>query len=164
MTLLATQLELSSDPAAITFTVPTAPKAWARPRSRGRQFFKDDETRLVEDTIGTWALVAMRGREVIQGPVSLTVVSILPVPESWSRKKREAALKGELRPTGKPDFDNLIKAASDALNRIVYVDDCQVVDGRSIKFYGAEPAIQIAVRPANCGSVSGGTDGSFLEG
>ena len=64
---------------------------------------------------------------------------------SWSRRDQEAALAGGIRPTSKPDWDNHAKV-TDALNGIVWHDDSQVVDGRSIKVYSDSPALRIEVR------------------
>lgn len=168
--LLRTQLAASAG-SDLTFTVPVVPRGWARARLNGQRHFKDEKTARFEDTIGRYALAAMHGRMLFYGPVELTIVSVLPIPPSWKRSKRDAALKGDLRPTGKPDHDNLAKAASDALNRIVFLDDAQVVDCRSAKFFGEIPYVQIAVRaapfsaPGNVIPFSrpGGADGSFLE-
>jgi Holliday junction resolvase RusA-like endonuclease len=35
----------------------------------------------------------------------------LPVPTSWSNKRRLAALAGAIAPTSKPDIDNYVKTA-----------------------------------------------------
>jgi len=45
-----------------------------------------------------------------------------------SNKRRLAALAGEIAPTARPDLDNYIKAALDAINTIVVTDDAQVVE------------------------------------
>lgn len=155
-------------PAAVSFTVPLAPRGCARHRAGQGRFYKDPETAHFQTAMGHIARATMRGRELLIGPVELTVTSILPVPPSWSRKKREAALAGEIRPVTKPDWDNLGKQ-TDALNGIVWGDDAQVVDGRSVKFYGATPSMHVTVRqlsqPLN--SRSGGKDqlgaGHLLE-
>lgn len=144
MTALA-RIQLEASLETVTFTVPVEPRGWARARRRGNVYFIDAETAAFKKAIATFGTQAMRGRTPFDGAVSLTVISIMAVPTSWSRKKSAAALSGEIRPTSKPDFDNLAKAVSDALNGIAWRDDAQVVDGRSIKFYGARPEVQIAV-------------------
>ncbi len=50
-----------------------------------------------------------------------------------------------MRPTVKPDWDNLGKV-TDALNGIVWEDDKQVVDGQVIKYYDREPRLEIVVK------------------
>ena len=61
----------------------------------------------------------------------------LPMPKSWSKKKREN-MRG--RPhRQKPDVDNLCKALLDAL----YTDDCVVWDIAIRKIWGDEGSIEI---------------------
>jgi Holliday junction resolvase RusA-like endonuclease len=67
------------------------------------------------------------------------------VPPSWSKKKRSAALNNAVRPTGKPDIDNLIKTIGDALNGIMWRDDSQIVMLQARKFYATEPFTVLTV-------------------
>lgn len=144
MTSLAhAQLEASLK--KITFTVPVVPRGWARARRKGNVYFVDPETSAFKRAVTRCAAEAMRRSVLFEGPVEMIVISIMPVPASWSRKKTEAALAGQVRPVAKPDADNLAKAVMDALNLVVYRDDAQIVDLRSIKFYGARPEVQVAV-------------------
>ena len=87
----------------------------------------------------------MRGRAPTENPVALLVHAFLRIPESWSRRDREAALAGAIRGTSRPDWDNYAKI-TDALNGIVWKDDSQVVDGRVLKYYSDSPALRIEVR------------------
>lgn len=68
------------------------------------------------------------------------VTFVLPMPASWSTKKR-AAMNGKPHQQ-KPDKDNLEKALLDA----VFQDDCRVWDGRVTKIWGQ--AGQIIVQQA----------------
>lgn len=71
----------------------------------------------------------------IEGPVRFEVVVNLPIPKSWSKKKRTAALTGKLWPVGKPDADNYLKFACDCLNGLAWKDDSQIVVAICSKFY-----------------------------
>ena len=104
------------------------------------------ESKAWEIAIGQLAAVHMRGRPPTSRPVALIVHVFRPVPASWSRSDREAALVGQLRPTEKPDGDNHIKCVQDGLNGICFVDDSQVVDARVIKLFSHSPALRIEVR------------------
>ncbi len=64
----------------------------------------------------------MNGQPPLEGALELLVTATFPVPTSWSRRKREAALAGTFPHVTKPDCDNLLKCI-DALNQIVFVDD-----------------------------------------
>lgn len=66
-------------------------------------------------------------------------------PKSMSRKRQYQALMGEVRPTTKPDLDNLLKSVKDALNGVAYVDDSQIVTITAEKAYGEQPKTIIQV-------------------
>lgn len=91
---------------------------------------------------------AMAGCALLDGPLSVLVEIVMPIPESKPRRWKEAALAGQIRPTKKPDSDNFAKML-DAFNQIVWVDDSQVVDLRVTKWFGARPGFTATVTPIN---------------
>jgi len=102
------------------------------------------ETRAYQRAVALAAKVAMKGQGPLAGPLRLLVIAFMPVPASWSGRKRDAALAGTLRPTVKPDYDNIIKQM-DALKGIVWTDDVQVVDGRAVKLYAENPRLRVEI-------------------
>lgn len=62
-----------------------------------------------------------------KGPVRVEVTAVFQIPKSFSKAKREMAYAGKLRPTKKPDLDNIVKLAMDAINGKAYTDDANVV-------------------------------------
>lgn len=66
------------------------------------------------------------------------VTFTLPMPKSWSKKKR-MEMKGKPHKQ-KPDGDNLLKALQDA----IYNDDCAIWDIRITKMWGEEGSINIS--------------------
>lgn len=135
-----------STQAALAFTVPGPPQGKGRPRfvrSTGHAF-TPSTTRSYESLVTLAAARVMEGRSQFAGPVSVSITAVFAVPASWSAKKRMAALVGTLRPTVKPDTDNLSKV-KDALNGVVWLDDKQVVDERILKIYGDAPCMRFVV-------------------
>ena len=134
----------------LAFTVPIVGRGKGRPNfSRRGPFVKtytDAKTRAYEEQIKAAAIVAMAGRPPFSGPVVLTVRVRRPFLTSATKKVRAMMLSDRIRPTSKPDWDNYGKSVSDALNGVAYLDDAQVVDGRAIKVYAAEPGVDIVVR------------------
>ncbi len=63
-------------------------------------------------------------------PVGSHIVFILPMPKSWSKKKKKI-MDGQPH-TQRPDVDNLGKSVFDAL----YEDDSHIYDIRMSKFWG----------------------------
>lgn len=50
---------------------------------------------------------------------------------------------GLIRPTKKPDTDNIAKICLDSLNGIAYTDDSQIVELAVEKWYAEEPKVEI---------------------
>lgn len=88
-----------------------------------------------------------QGIRLQRGPLRVDVYSWFPIPASWPKWKKKAALRREIWPTKKPDRDNLDKLILDSLNGIAWRDDTQVVDGRIVKQYGARGVILVEIQP-----------------
>lgn len=88
----------------------------------------------------------MAGRPPLAGDVIFRVRVYLAIPESWSNRKKRLALEGHIRPSITPDWDNLGKAAGDALEMIVFRNDKQVVDGGVQKWYSDRPRVEMEVQ------------------
>jgi len=136
---------MNADPVVITLL--GEPQGKGRPRigrgAHGRPMaFTPAATRSYEAALRVAATQAMQGKVPLEGAVSVTMVATFPVPASWSRRKRAAALDGSLLPTCKPDVDNLLKTL-DACNEVVWRDDRQIVQAIVTKRYGEQPGVMI---------------------
>lgn len=78
-----------------------------------------------------------RARRVSVPEAGAHITFILPMPKSWSKRKR-AEMDGQAHQQ-KPDKDNLEKALLDA----VFDEDCRVWDSRVTKIWGETGAIII---------------------
>ncbi len=78
--------------------------------------------------------------------LELFVKAYYKIPKSASKKKRMAMLSEEIRPTKKPDGDNILKAVADALNGVCYKDDKSIVKMSIEKFYSDVPRIEVIVQ------------------
>ena len=136
----------ASPPDQVLFAIPGAAVAKGRPRAtRTGRMFTPAKTASAEAFIRHLATDAMANRPPMTGPVALAVEVIVPVPASWARKKKAAALAGEIHPIGRPDLDNLAKLVSDALNGVVFVDDAQVTLLMAGKQYGQHAKTNVEV-------------------
>lgn len=81
-------------------------------------------------------------------PLDIRIKSFIQVPESDSLSTRAKKLSGEIRPTIKPDWDNIGKVVADALNKVAYHDDAQIVDSQTRKFYSENPRVEILIQIA----------------
>lgn len=134
--------------APIVISLPGVPQGKGRPRMTKRGFaFTPQKTRSYEAELKFAAEAKMAGALPIEGPLDVIMVAVFPVAPSWPKKRQAAALAGELKPTGKPDADNLLKTL-DALNQVVWRDDAQIVNATISKRYGDRPGVTITVRAA----------------
>lgn len=78
-------------------------------------------------------------------PLKVTIDVYFAIPKSFSKKKREQALNGDIFPTVKPDWDNSAKAICDALNGIAYPDDRQIVSGTVNKYYAEIDYVNVEI-------------------
>lgn len=132
---------------AVAFTVPglIGGKGRGRAFRRGNHVgvYTPEKTRSQEAIVRQQASLAMNDAQPLEGPLRLRVTLWKPIPASWSRKKREAAVYV----TGKPDADNTIKLLGDAMNGICYRDDSQIAELFFIRRYGERAYIDISVEP-----------------
>ncbi|MGM7634197.1 RusA family crossover junction endodeoxyribonuclease [Bacillus sp. Hm123] len=78
------------------------------------------------------------------GALQVNILFIMPIPESWSmKKKREAVGQYHVK---KPDADNLVKGVFDSLNKFAWTDDNQVAKVIAEKVYGEYPGINVVIK------------------
>ena len=74
------------------------------------------------------------------------------MPKSFSKKRRTLALSGAVRPVTKPDLKNYIASVEDALEKMIYVADAQIVGyGESGKWYGDPPRVEVMIEEVSVG-------------
>jgi Holliday junction resolvase RusA-like endonuclease len=139
----------------IRLFVPGDPVPKGRPRAfrMGRArigHYTPKKTRDWETEARRIARIAMRSRDPLEVPVRLEVMAVFAAPESWPRWKRSLVTAERIFPTSRNDMDNVVKAVSDALNGVVWLDDSLVVDLVARKRYGSEtvpPGVYAAIVP-----------------
>ena len=136
---------------AVTIEVAGKPQGKGRARTFRRGNFighyTPENTRTYEGLIRSAALDAMGSRARFEGPVELRLTAIFDIPESYSRTKKSEAMAGVIKPTKKPDLDNIIKAFCDGMNGVVFKDDVQIVRGEYAKKYGPQAKVVATVVP-----------------
>ena len=132
---------------AVVIKIPGVPVAKGRPRVRmaGKRpmTYTPSKTREWENVVTRYAVAAMReerGRRPFEGILFVEITFHMPIPASWSKKKRdEAELQLHAR---RPDIDNLAKAVLDALDGVVFKDDGQIATLHLQKLYAEdEPGV-----------------------
>lgn len=134
----------------VTYIVYGEPVGKGRPRFAKRGNFVStytpQKTKTYEDEIRMMAKAAMGASEPLDTPMTVAIYIRVGIPASYSKQKRKDALSGVLRPTKKPDLDNIAKCFLDGMNDIVYLDDKQVVNLHVTKVYAETPAVEVMVK------------------
>ena len=81
----------------------------------------------------------------LKGPVACYLDISVQIPNSWSKKRKKAALSQFV--TTRPDLDNYEKMYLDVLNKIAYEDDSQIASIVSNKRYNNKPGVEINLIP-----------------
>lgn len=74
---------------------------------------------------------------VLEGALSLNIIFRMHRPKSLPKKV--------IHHVKKPDIDNLVKGVKDAMSKICYEDDKQIVELTAKKIYSAIPGIDITL-------------------
>jgi Holliday junction resolvase RusA-like endonuclease len=134
----------------VNYIVYGEPVGKGRPRFARRGTFVStytpQKTKTYEDEIRMMATAAMGASEPLDTPVTVAIYIRVGIPASYSKQKRKDALSGVLKPTKKPDLDNVAKCFLDSMNEIVYLDDKLVVNLHVTKVYAETPAVEVMVK------------------
>lgn len=121
----------------VHFIIPGRPVGKGRPRfTRNGHCWTPDKTAAYERDIklSYWSTYGHRKYEADKA-LAVEIILYYPRPKNMAKYKRLMAQKGVLRPTVKPDVDNVIKAILDALNGVAFDDDRQIVQIECEKWY-----------------------------
>ncbi|PWM78648.1 MAG: RusA family crossover junction endodeoxyribonuclease [Phascolarctobacterium sp.] len=136
----------------LKFTVPGEPCAQGRPRFTTRggyaQAVDPAKSRNQKAFIRYIATDAAKrqGWNYTDKALSVEITAVLSVPKSKPKKWKKAALEGGVRPTKKPDCDNIFKLITDAMSGVIYADDKQIVSCSVRKVYGEEPYTEVQIK------------------
>ncbi len=119
------------------FVVEGEPQGKARPRfsRRSGTIYTPAKTAKYEKEIRQ-AYLAAGGEMIPEGSyAAVTVDAYFKIPKSYTKRKRLACEHNIIRPGKKPDIDNVLKVVLDALNKVAYEDDKQVIGIICRKWY-----------------------------
>nr|DAM12768.1 MAG TPA: Endodeoxyribonuclease RusA [Caudoviricetes sp.] len=119
------------------FVVEGEPQGKARPRfsRRSGTVYTPAKTAKYEKEIRQ-AFLDAGGKMIPAGSyVAVTVDAYFSIPKSYTKRKRLECEHNIKRPDKKPDIDNVVKVVLDALNKVAYEDDKQVIGVICRKWY-----------------------------
>lgn len=75
----------------------------------------------------------------------IKIIAYFKIAKSTSKKRKQLMLDDNIKCTKKPDVDNIQKIVLDALNKVAYLDDTQVVQVVAIKKWDEEEKLKIII-------------------
>lgn len=131
----------------ITFEVEGKPFGKERPRfTRYAQPYTPSKTANYEQNVAlAYKLKYGRTKFPPDAALGIDIKAYMPIPKRTPKYKLPDLVSGKVRPTVKPDWDNIGKLVCDALNGVAYDDDRKICEARVQKFYGETPKTVITV-------------------
>lgn len=125
---------------AIAFTVYGKPQAKERPRTVNGHTYTPNRTREHEKKIAAIYKSIWRDFKFEKGvPLRIIVDAYFSIAESDRKSVKARKRLGEIRPTSKPDADNVLKTVQDSINGVAFYDDSQIVEATIRLWYADEP-------------------------
>jgi Holliday junction resolvase RusA-like endonuclease len=129
----------------IKLIIPGEPCAKQRPRVCKFGTYTPTKTVNYEALIQQLYIIGNHGKQ-LEGQLGMFVVAYFSIPKSTPKAKLSAIMSGKTRPTKKPDWDNIGKIISDALNGLAYRDDSQIVTATVQKQYSPDnPRVEVEI-------------------
>ena len=120
------------------FCIYGKPEGKARPRVTIHGTYTPKKTKQYEQTVQV-EYKRQSGVYFDNKPLQVEITANFPIPKSTPKNQRIEMLAGHIRPTKKPDCDNIAKAILDALNGQAYRDDAQISALYVRKWYDEKP-------------------------
>ena len=133
-------------------TIYGEPIPQARPRfTKAGHAYEPPRSRNYKTLARFWLTQKLKKENAWKPLETALVVDItfyMSIPSSWTKKRKEEAYNGVIRPTTRNgDIDNLIKAVLDAGNGLLWADDMYITDIKAKKRYTADAArVELTVK------------------
>ena len=130
-------------------TIPGEPTGKARPRVTKAGITYTPAKTVNYETLVQELYFIQHGHKRLEGQITAEIIAYFSIPKSASKKKRADMLSGKIRPTKKPDWDNIGKIVCDSLNKLAYDDDSGIVEGTVKKYYSDNPRVEVYLTQAS---------------
>lgn len=127
-------------------TIIGIPVPQSRPRFSKGRVYTESKSSAYRDLVRKSA-DSQFSHSLLDMPLSVDMMVYMPLTAEIkkSKNKLQSALRGDIKPSKKPDIDNLAKAVMDGFNGIVWVDDGLVTDLCVKKRYSDNPRVEVVV-------------------
>lgn len=130
----------------VIFVVPGKPQGKERPRlSKKGSVYTPAKTKAYENLIRGCYVEQCGDVSFGDRSITLSVKAYVPVLAKFRKGERISALEGKIKPTSKPDTDNVLKVVLDALNGLAYNDDRYIYRLEIERMYSDSPRLEIKI-------------------
>ena len=127
----------------VKLVIPGKPLGKQRPRVLKNGITYTPDKTVNYETLVKQLYITEHFQKQLPGAIKATITAYMYIPKSESKKRKKKMLINEILPCKMPDWDNIGKIITDALNGLAYDDDKQIVDARVIKLYGDQPRVEV---------------------
>jgi Holliday junction resolvase RusA-like endonuclease len=135
----------------IHLIIPGKPLGKQRPRVMRNGITYTPKKTVNYETLVRQLYIEKYFQKKLSGPIKATITAFMYIPKSESKKRKKKMLSNEIRPTKMPDWDNIGKIVTDALNGLAYEDDKQIVEATVKKYYSEEPRVEVVIQEIDKG-------------
>lgn len=127
------------------------PRGKERPRVANGHAYTPQKTREYEEALRlAWLQV---GHGFYMGNVEMRIIAYYKIPKSASKAEKCRMANGEIRPTRRPDCDNVLKIVADSLQGLAYPDDKQINAMAIEKRYSDTPRVEVWLTDEGLGAI-----------
>jgi len=131
--------------AKISLTIPGEPKGKQRPKWSPVGTYTPKKTVSYEAYIKELFAIKYPAFIPLDSALTMKIWMGLLIPKSTSKKKEGMMKMGIIKPTKRPDVDNVLKTVMDALEKLAYKNDSQIVRVVIDKNYSERPRLEITI-------------------
>lgn len=133
-----------------TFTIEGKPQGKARPRFTKRRnktrCYTPKKTVDYEELVKYEYIRQCKSYYFGDDTALCVLINIFyPIANNTKKSIKKDMVEEIIRPTKKPDIDNVIKIICDSLNGIAYKDDAQIVELNTYKYYSDNPRVEVNI-------------------
>ena len=126
------------------FFIPGDPMGKERPYFAQGHVFTRSKTKAYEQAVQFFYLAQCHYPPFPKDvPLCISIKAVFEPPKSTGKKRLRDMLLDMIRPTKRPDWDNIGKITCDSLNKIAYHDDSQITTAHVFKRYGKDAGVEV---------------------
>lgn len=129
----------------VSFVIPMKPSGKERPRLANGIVYTPAKTKAYENYIKGCYIEQCGDTSFGSRSISMHIKAYVPLLSAFRKSEKIDALDGKIKPSAKPDADNILKALLDALNEVAYDDDRYIYKLSVERIYSDRPRTEVTI-------------------